>query len=176
MGTTGLDTVTTVWLRRAIRQPSSCFWKMANGSRSAWAILSNSIQPTSSAKFNDRTTDSHKRLMQMREHPRTELASFLRVEAKVRAANDDGISELLDEAAEAIEKMIEERLILDRRIHNQRRALRENWTIVEMRAGYKSLPTEVRSRMLSAWGRTARALHATKIINGQSTQSTEEGK
>lgn len=30
-----------------------------------------------------------------------------------------------------------ERLKLDRRIHNQRRALRENWEIIEMRASYK---------------------------------------
>lgn len=45
---------------------------------------------------------------------------------------------------------------LARRIHNQRVALRQNWEIVEMRAGYKHMPKEVRSRMLAGWGRAER--------------------
>jgi len=46
--------------------------------------------------------------------------------------------------------MKEERLKLDRRIHNQRRALRENWEILEMRNGHR-MREEVRSRMLKYW-------------------------
>lgn len=36
-----------------------------------------------------------------------------------------------------IDKMRAERIKLDRRIHNQRVALRENWEIVEMRASHQ---------------------------------------
>lgn len=43
---------------------------------------------------------------------------------------------------------------LERRIRKQRVALREHWEIVEMRAGYKRIPSDVRSRMLAAWCRT----------------------
>jgi len=63
----------------------------------------------------------------------SDLSSFLRTEARARRLNDDGICDLLDEAAEAIERQNTERLKLDRRIHNQRVALRDNWEIVEMR-------------------------------------------
>lgn len=50
-----------------------------------------------------------------------------------------------------IEAMKAERLKLDRRIRNQRKAWRSTWEILEMRAGYKRMPEEVRSRMLKAW-------------------------
>jgi hypothetical protein len=40
-------------------------------------------------------------------------------------------------AASVIEAMKVERLALDKRIHNQRVALRSNWEIIEMRAEYK---------------------------------------
>jgi RecB family exonuclease len=40
---------------------------------------------------------------------------------------------LLDEAADALERMHADRLRLDRRIHNQRKAYRETWETVEMR-------------------------------------------
>lgn len=39
-----------------------------------------------------------------------------------------------------LEKLHAERMKLDRRIHNQRRALRENWEIVEMRGNYMGSP------------------------------------
>lgn len=54
-----------------------------------------------------------------------------------------------DERQERIKK-------LERRIHNQRVALRQNWEIVEMRASYKVMPKEVRSRMLAGWARAIR--------------------
>jgi hypothetical protein len=44
---------------------------------------------------------------------------------------------------------------LERRIHNQRIALRQNWEIVEMRSGFAQ-PKEVRSRLLAGWCRAAR--------------------
>lgn len=71
--------------------------------------------------------------MTQQHHPRTEFASWLRTEAEVRRRNDDGISETLDEAAALIERMLAERVRLDRRIHKQRAANRDTWEIVEMR-------------------------------------------
>lgn len=44
-----------------------------------------------------------------------------------------GASPLMAEAARRLERMHQDRLILDRKIHNQRTALRETWEIVEMR-------------------------------------------
>lgn len=41
------------------------------------------------------------------------------------------------ELADKVDRMQAERLKLDRRIHNQRVALRENWEIIEMRASHK---------------------------------------
>jgi len=54
------------------------------------------------------------------------------------------------EAADEIERLRTERLKLDRRIHNQRRALRENWEIIEMRAQYKRAwyPSKLLTSML----------------------------
>lgn len=46
---------------------------------------------------------------------------------------EDTASKLLLLAANQIDRMHQERLVLDRRIHNQRVALRETWEIVEMR-------------------------------------------
>jgi len=54
------------------------------------------------------------------------------------------------------------RLKLDRRIQNQRKALRQNWEVVEMRASYKHLPKEVRSRMLAGWCKAVNARDAYK--------------
>jgi PleD family two-component response regulator len=44
---------------------------------------------------------------------------------------------------------------LERRIHNQRVALRQNWQIVDMRTGLAQ-PKEVRSRLLAGWSRASR--------------------
>lgn len=41
------------------------------------------------------------------------------------------------ELADKVDRMQAERLKLDRRIHNQRVALRSNWEIIEARAAYK---------------------------------------
>lgn len=41
------------------------------------------------------------------------------------------------ELADKVDRMQAERLKLDKRIHNQRVALRENWEIIEMRASHK---------------------------------------
>jgi len=49
----------------------------------------------------------------------------------------DREDKLCSDAADVIERMRRERQEVDRRIHNQRRALRQNWEIVEMRAQYK---------------------------------------
>lgn len=46
---------------------------------------------------------------------------------------DPEFNRALIEAADTIDRMHAERLKLDRRIHNQRRANRETWEIVEMR-------------------------------------------
>lgn len=62
-----------------------------------------------------------------------ELASDLRTIAVARKANDDGIWEVLAEAADKIDRLKAERLKLDKRIHNQRAACRITWEIVEMR-------------------------------------------
>jgi len=43
----------------------------------------------------------------------------------------------LEEALHRLEKMAEERLRLDRRIRQQRHALRDNWQIIEMRASHQ---------------------------------------
>ena len=64
-----------------------------------------------------------------------------------------------------------ERLKLDKRIHNQRVNLRRNWEIVEMRANYKALPPEVRSRFLKGWCATHRELVALRAQNGTAGQS-----
>lgn len=54
---------------------------------------------------------------------------------------------------------------LARRIHNQRVALRENWQIVEMRAGYR-LQQPNQSRLLaSALKHSKRAREATEALN-----------
>jgi hypothetical protein len=44
---------------------------------------------------------------------------------------------------------------LERRIHNQRVALRKDWQIVDMRTGLAQ-PKEVRSRLLAGWCRASR--------------------
>jgi hypothetical protein len=44
----------------------------------------------------------------------------------------------------AIERLLAERKKLDRRIHNQRVALRENWEIVEMRGNWLGSPASRR--------------------------------
>ncbi len=44
----------------------------------------------------------------------------------------------LIEAEKEIERLKTERLKLDRRIHNQRVALRKNWEIMEMRSGKRA--------------------------------------
>lgn len=52
-------------------------------------------------------------------------------------------SEMMDETGALraeIVRLKAERLKLDRRIHNQRVALRENWEIVEMRRNYMGSP------------------------------------
>lgn len=55
-----------------------------------------------------------------------------------------------DDAAGEIERLRSERKILDKRIHNQRVALRENWEIIEMRAQYRRAwyPSPLLKRML----------------------------
>ena len=64
---------------------------------------------------------------------------------------------LCHEAAEHIEQLRIERLKVDRRIHNQRVALRMNWEIMEMRAQNRPiLSKDVRSRRLAAWGQAQR--------------------
>lgn len=44
------------------------------------------------------------------------------------------------ELADKVDRMQAERLKLDRRIHNQRMSLRQNWEIVEMRRNYMGSP------------------------------------
>jgi hypothetical protein len=51
-------------------------------------------------------------------------------------ANDTPIETRLEEAVHRLEKMAEDRLRLDRRIRQQRYALRENWMIVERRTAH----------------------------------------
>lgn len=77
---------------------------------------------------------------------------------------------LCDNAAAEIEWLHEYIKKLERRIRKQRVALRENWEIVEMRAGYKHLPEAVASRMLRAWCARARECDKLKklLANGQS--------
>lgn len=68
------------------------------------------------------------------------------------------------------ERLKAERLKLDRRIHNQRVALRETWETVEMRNGWRIHTQEVRSKMLKYWCAAARELKELKqhLGNGQS--------
>lgn len=46
----------------------------------------------------------------------------------------------MEAAAAEIERLKAERLKLDRRIHNQRKSLRDNWEIVEMRRKWMGHP------------------------------------
>lgn len=56
----------------------------------------------------------------------------------IHGSEDHPVSvKLRVEAADEIERLRAERLNLDKRIHNQRVALRSNWEIIEARASYK---------------------------------------
>lgn len=59
----------------------------------------------------------------------------------------------VDQLRRENERLRAERLKLDRRIHNQRRALRENWEIVEMRRKWLGSDVARRSycRLLKAY-------------------------
>lgn len=73
--------------------------------------------------------------------------------------------------------MHEQRLDLDRRIHNQRRANRDTWDILEMRAAYKHLPKDVGSRMMRGWCAATRELSELKarLAGGQRVEGDENG-
>jgi hypothetical protein len=63
-----------------------------------------------------------------------ELVRLLRKWADVLdVPSGDFVNQDLRASADKIERMMAERLCLDRRIHNQRLANRQNWEIVEMR-------------------------------------------
>lgn len=66
--------------------------------------------------------------------------------------------ELVSEAADELERLRAERLKLDKRIHNQRVALRQTWEIVEMRR--KWLGSDTARRMYSSLLKRYRALKA----------------
>lgn len=79
-------------------------------------------------------------------------------ERALSAPADHAISVLLA-ARSKIERMRAERLELDRRIHNQRRACRETWEIVEMRQRWMGSSKGVRDRFYALRER-ARTLQA----------------
>lgn len=66
-------------------------------------------------------------------------------------------------AIDEIERLKAERLKLDRRIHNQRRALRDTWEIVEMRR--KWLGSETARRMYAALLKRYQALRARTVAD-----------
>lgn len=59
---------------------------------------------------------------------RLEETPFMNVTRRLEARD-----KLIEALEREVERLKAERLKLDRRIHNQRMALRENWEIVEMR-------------------------------------------
>lgn len=52
----------------------------------------------------------------------------------------DELQKIVTDQWQEIRRLRAERLKLDKRIHNQRHALRENWMIVEMRRNYMGSP------------------------------------
>ena len=67
-------------------------------------------------------------------------------------ASNVPLYERLYEALAIIEEMHEERLKLQRRIHNQRRAWKENWEIVEQRGNSIGSP-KARERYILLWNK-----------------------
>lgn len=68
----------------------------------------------------------------------------------IAAAIRDAENDALERAVVAGERIKR----LERRIHNQRVALRRDWQIVDMRTGLAQ-PKEVRSRLLAGWCRAS---------------------
>lgn len=87
---------------------------------------------------------------------------------ELSAINESGCNRALDmlevsadtckKLAAELDRRREERIELDRRIHNQRRALRENWEIVEMRR--KWLGSDTARRMYISLLKRYKALQA----------------
>lgn len=70
----------------------------------------------------------------------------------ISAGTPEAAERELAEARAECMRLRAERLNLDRRIHNQRVALRQNWMIVDMRAGHLR-NKEVRSKYLGYWAK-----------------------
>lgn len=69
------------------------------------------------------------------------------------------VEQRLWEALAMIGAMHEQRLDLDRRIHNQRHACRLTWETIEMRNDWRIHTSEVRTKMLKYWCAASREVH-----------------
>lgn len=69
----------------------------------------------------------------------SDLVERLRAHVNNRggASIQNGAWQMMLDAADQIEQLQDDRRKLDKRIHNQRVALRENWETIEMRASYR---------------------------------------
>lgn len=94
----------------------------------------------------------------------TDIVERLREKRGILDNRWPGPSQLELEAAAEIERLRAERLKLDRRIHNQRIALRQNWEIFEMRRNYMGSP--------ASRGAFARLLQRFKALR-QTTAETQ---